>query len=149
MEKGAKLTLETSVIYGPMEVKGTLSTVSSESGHLHSTINNRLTLKDGAILENATLLSHARYLTDGNLSIADEPAMIITEGTVTVKEKNTITADKGASALKGQNAIEVRGTLHIEKNALLTAQGGGDDANFFMPAGGDAISKGIRKKIIG
>ncbi|MDO5100287.1 MAG: hypothetical protein Q4D52_01780 [Eubacteriales bacterium] len=139
VEKGATLILENSVVFGELEVYGTISTTSTNPDW-KSTINNKLILRDGSVMENLDVVSHARYLTDGNLTIADPQYMVIAEGNVTVKGVNVLAADKGGNALiDGQTALSVKGNLSLEDGSELTAIGGGDKTMFHVPMGGNGI----------
>ena len=140
VEKGAKLTLENSVIYGPLEVRGGTISTKSENPDWKSTINNQLILEDGSIIENLDVVSHARYLTDGNLTIEDPKHMVIVNGNVRVKGENTLAADKGGNAqIGGQTALLVNGKLILEEGSYLKALGGGDKTMFHVPMGGNGI----------
>lgn len=134
VNKGAKLTLDDSVTYGPIEVNGgTFSMRNSAS------LVNTLTLNDGSVLENATIKSHARHLTDGPDIVPDKPILVTVNGNVTVKGENTILADSGDASKPGQTGLVVAGNLVIEDGAKLKVTGGGDPLALYAVQGGTAV----------
>lgn len=143
VEKGAKLTLVDSVVFGPVDVYGTISGTDA-------TTTNTVTLHDGSAIENLDLNSHAHYLTDGSLDAPTPTSPVVVEGTVEVRGANTVAGDEGASSLAGQNAIEMKpgSALKLTEGSKLTAKGGEVSA-VYPSKGGHGIVMGEGSKITG
>lgn len=138
VEKGAKLTLNKSVVFGPIEVRG--GTISSKD----SSSTNTITLEDSSTLENFDIKSYSTFLTDASTVAPDATEkFVVVNGNIRVKGDNRIIGDKGFNKVRPQNALTVNNAkVNIEKGAVLIAQGGGDNTinnNPFSKDGGDGI----------
>ena len=133
VEKGGKLTLDDSVAYGAVEVNGgTLSAKNSSS------FVNRITLNDGSTLEDADIVSHAYFLTDGNRTVEAPLSPVLTNGDVTFKGTNTIKAEDSVAGADGQTGLVVsNGTATIPQGSSLTVTGG--KVELGPDDGGDAV----------
>ncbi len=144
IEKGGKLTLSDSVVQGIIDVQsgGTFSmNYNAYSGAFTTgaSLCGQLRLTDGAILENASIYSHANYLANGKLTdrTTSEPVVTAT-GNVTIKGKVFIKGDDAGSDI-GQTALRVKdGTLKLMDGAELVAYGGPGKVLLFAD-GGTAI----------
>lgn len=134
VEKGAKLTLDDSVSYGPIEVNGGTFSMKN-SGSLVSS----LTLNDGSILEDAEIKSHANSLTDGNYTNPYPASVVTVNGNVSFKGKNVIKGSYGDASKIGQVALTVNGSVSLEEGGILTAIGGGDPLLPYALQGGHGI----------
>ena len=134
VEKGAKLTLDDSVAFGPIEVNGgTLSTGA------RSTTTDTITLNEGSTLENANLNSHAHYLTDGSYTAPESTTPVVINGNVTIKGDVTITGDEGTAGTAGQAGMVIKsGIVTIPEGSTLTVSGG-DTVEVYPSAGGSGI----------
>jgi hypothetical protein len=143
VEAGGKLTLDDSVVYGPVDVYGTFSAKNSTA------TTSTVTLYDGARLEDAELRSHAHYLTDGSTTAPDAETPLVIDGNVTIAGENKITGDEGAASIPGQPAVKITsGTVTLEDGVTFEAQGG--DTNAIYPsAGGAGIVMSVGTKIVG
>lgn len=136
VEKGGKLTLDDSGVYGPIEVRGgTLSAKNSAA------TTNQIILEEGSTLEDLELRSHGYYLTDGNLTRPIPDSVIVVNGPITVKGKNKIQGSEGTASKPGQTALEVgpEGVVTVEEGATLEAIGGGAESFILAPTGGHGI----------
>ena len=144
IEKGGKLTLSDSVVQGIIDVQsgGTFSMNYDAYNGAFTTgasLCGQLRLADGAILENASIYSHANYLANGKLTdrTTSEPVVTAT-GNVTIKGKVFIKGDDAGSDI-GQTALRVKdGTLKLMDGAELVAYGGPGKVLLFAD-GGTAI----------
>lgn len=143
VEKGGRLTLVDSVVFGPVDVHGTISGSGAAT-------TNTVTLHDGSAIEDLDLRSHAHYLTDGSLDAPTPTSPVAVEGAVEVRGSNTVTGDEGAASLAGQNAIEMKpgSALEITEGSRLTAVGGGVNAAY-PSKGGHGIVMGEGSKVTG
>lgn len=124
VEKGAKLTLDDSVAYGAVEVNGgTLSAKNSAS------FVGQIALNDGSTLEDATIVSHANFLSDGNYQVKVPEAPVAVNGSVTFKGANSITGCGITSGSDAQSALVVNkgATVTIPAGSSLVATGGSVD----------------------
>ncbi|MGF0039370.1 hypothetical protein ACQRBF_01200 [Peptoniphilaceae bacterium SGI.131] len=134
VEKGAKLTLDDSVSYGPIEVNGGTFSMKN-SGSLVSS----LTLNDGSSLEDAEIKSYANSLTDGNYTNPYPASVVTVNGNVSFKGKNIIKGSYGDASKIGQVALTVNGSVSLEEGGILTAIGGGDPLLPYALQGGHGI----------
>ncbi len=102
VEKGAKLTLDDSVAYGTVEVNG--GTVSAKNS---SSFVGQIVLNDGSTLKDATIVSHANFLSDGNYQVKAPEAPVVVNGNVTFEGANTITGCNITSGSDAQSALVV------------------------------------------
>lgn len=146
VEAGAHLTLDDSVVFGPLEVYGTLSTGAP------STTTQSIVLHDGARLENAHIRSHAHYLTDGSSTAPQNPpAPVIVEGAVQFGGDVTLEGDVGApnTTTHGQPALVVQsGSITLDQDTHLHAIGGGTE-NIYPSNGGSGIVMQPNTRITG
>ncbi len=143
VEKGAKLTIQGSKVFSPIDVYGTLEVSYGKDffgNDIKTTsVMNTITMHDGSTLAPSKI--QALLLTDGN-SAADTniKTLLDVRGNVTVEGASGIKALYGDGASKGQTAIKItNGTLTLADGASLEAYGGGDETMVFSPYGGDAI----------
>lgn len=132
VEKGGSLTLSDSVAFGQVIVNGGTLTMKNSSA-----VTDVITLNDGSTLKDSEIVSHHTYLTDGS-QYRIVPTVVIVNGTVHASGNNTITGDDGTTSMPGQNGIQVNGTLIIDENSVLSANGGGKSGNLYG-AGGDGV----------
>ena len=102
VEKGAKLTLDDSVAYGTVEVNG--GTVSAKNS---SSFVGQIVLNDGSTLKDATIVSHANFLSDGNYQVKAPEAPVVVNGNVTFEGANSITGCNITSGSDAQSALVV------------------------------------------
>lgn len=124
VEKGAKLTLDDSVAYGTVEVNGgTVSAMNSSS------FVGQIVLNDGSTLKDATIVSHANFLSDGNYQIKAPEAPVVVNGNVTFEGANSITGCGITSGSDAQSALVVGkgATVTIPAGSSLVAKGGSVD----------------------
>lgn len=138
VEKGAKLTITDSSVFGPIEVNGGTLAMNNSSS-----TESTITLNDGATLENSEVISHAQFLTDGRKPVPAAPAsVVIVNGNVTFKGQNSIKADQS------QIGLEVNGNATITDSSKLTITGGnggtapGEAASAIKLNGGTISGKG-------
>lgn len=124
VEKGAKLTLDDSVAYGTVEVNG--GTVSAKNS---SSFVGQIVLNDGSTLKDATIVSHANFLSDGNYQVKAPEAPVVVNGNVTFGGANTITGCGITSGSDAQSALVVGkgSTVTIPAGSSLVAKGGSVD----------------------
>lgn len=124
VEKGAKLTLDDSVAYGTVEVNG--GTVSAENS---SSFVGQIVLSDGSTLKDATIVSHANFLSDGNYQVKAPEAPVVVNGNVTFEGANSITGCGITSGSDAQSALVVGkgATVTIPAGSSLVATGGSVD----------------------
>ena len=114
VEKGGKLTLTDSCVFGPIEVNGGTLTLNRSSS-----VTNTITLNNGSTLKDSEVVSHAQFLTDGRKPMPAAPAQVVTaNGIVTFEGTNIIKADQSQIGLK------VTGTAQIPAGSNLTVTGG-------------------------
>lgn len=114
VEKGGKLTLTDSCVFGPIEVNGGTLTLNRSSS-----VTNTITLNNGSTLKDSEVVSHAQFLTDGRKPTPAAPAQVVTaNGIVTFEGTNIIKADQSQIGLK------VTGTAQIPAGSNLTVTGG-------------------------
>ncbi len=134
VEDGAKLTLRDSVVQGIVEVKngGTFSMnyngFGADAGFLTgASVDGQIILEDGAILENAAVVSHTNYIANGSVNDrTNTEAVVKANGNVTVKGQVFIAGDEaGTAPALGQTGLLVQnGTLTLEDGAVLAVYGG-------------------------
>ncbi|QWT17774.1 hypothetical protein KPC83_01020 [Collinsella sp. zg1085] len=119
VEKGAKLKLVDSVVFGPLDVHGTLSGEDA-------TTTNTVTFHDGSTMENLELDSSAHYLTDGNADAPTPKSPVVIQGEVSVQGANLIQAEEGAASLAGQDGMHLErdAKLKLAEGSSLLVQGG-------------------------
>lgn len=147
VEKGGKLTLEDSVVYGNIEVNGgTLKftkEVLDENGKVktgRSATTGTITLNEGSVIEDSEIKSHADFLMDGSIKSPDPTEVVIVNGNVTFKGDNKIIGAVGNGKAKGQTALVVNNsTVTLDKGSRLTLEGGGTETYIIPPHGGDAL----------
>lgn len=124
VEKGAKLTLDDSVAYGTVEVNG--GTVSAKNS---SSFVGQIVLNDGSTLKDATIVSHANFLSDGNYQVKAPEAPVVVNGNVTFEGANSITGCNITSGSDAQSALVVGkgATVTIPAGSSLVAKGGSVD----------------------
>ena len=121
VEKGAKLTLDDSVAYGTVEVNG--GTVSAKNS---SSFVGQIVLNDGSTLKDATIVSHANFLSDGNYQVKAPEAPVVVNGNVAFEGANSITGCGITSGSDAQSALVVGkgATVTIPAGSSLVATGG-------------------------
>lgn len=124
VEKGAKLTLDDSVAYGTVEVNG--GTVSAKNS---SSFVGQIVLNDGSTLKDATIVSHANFLSDGNYQVKAPEAPVVVNGNVTFEGANSISGCGITSGSDAQSALVVGkgATVTIPAGSSLVAKGGSVD----------------------
>ena len=124
VEKGAKLTLDDSVAYGTVEVNG--GTVSAKNS---SSFVGQIVLNDGSTLKDATIVSHANFLSDGNYQVKAPEAPVVVNGNVTFEGANSIAGCNITSGSDAQSALVVGkgATVTIPAGSSLVAKGGSVD----------------------
>lgn len=124
VEKGAKLTLDDSVAYGTVEVSG--GTVSAKNS---SSFVGQIVLNDGSTLKDATIVSHANFLSDGNYQVKAPEAPVVVNGNVTFEGANSIAGCNITSGSDAQSALVVGkgATVTIPAGSSLVAKGGSVD----------------------
>ncbi len=135
VEAGGKLTLDDSVAYGTVEVNGGVLSAKNSSSFV-----SQIILNDGSTLEDADIVSHANYLTDGNYKVEAPEAPVIANGNVTIKGTCSIKGEGIVSSKDAQTALIVSdgATVTIPEGSSLTAIGGNVDMS-----GGDG-GAGVR-----
>lgn len=129
--QGARLTLDNSVVYGPMDVYGTLSTA------IESATTSTINMHEGSTLQDAQIKSHAHFLSDGSTTAPQAGSPVVVMGTVTIRGDVVVKGDEGTAGTGGQPAIQVgSGKLVLEEGSTLTARGG--DTNVVYPTDGGA-----------
>lgn len=135
VEKGGKLTIDDSGIYGNIQVDGGTLTMQNSAN-----ISGSITLNDGSTLENAEIQSYATSLTDDSTEKPHATVVVTANGTVHVKGKNTIKAAYGDAKLNGQIGLLINdGSLILDDESELTVFGGGNNIVTYAPKGGDAV----------
>lgn len=125
VEKGAKLTITDSAVFGPIEVNGGTLTLNDSSS-----VTSTITLNNGSTLKDSEVVSHAQFLTDGRKPTPSAPEqVVIINGTVSIEGENSIKADQSQIGLK------VNGTARIADASKLTVTGGNGGT-----APGEAVS---------
>ncbi len=151
VQNGAKLTLRDSVIQGAVEVEngGTFSMNYNDYGDGEflngASINGKLILKDGSVLENAKIYSNTNNVPNGSEARHNTDPVVIVNGNVTLRGKVFIRGDEAPTgtdpatglSYAGQSGMQVNGTLTLEKDSILAVYGAGKDAT--TSNGGDAI----------
>ena len=133
VEEGATLTLRQSVVFGKIEVHGTLTAPNG------STVTDTIYMRPGSTLEDAKIASHARYLTDGNTTKPESDVVIVTDGDVRVEGNVQVEGDSGSSERQGQIPFVVSsGTVTLAPGSTLTTTGGSTDL-VYNQDGGDGI----------
>lgn len=114
VEKGGKLTLTDSAVYGPVEVNGGTLTINNSASNMST-----ITLNNGSTLKDSEIVSHAQFLTDGRKPTRPAPAHVVSvNGKVTFEGNNSIKADQS------QIGLEVKGIAHILEGSKLSITGG-------------------------
>ena len=133
VEKGAVLVLRQSCVFGKIEVHGTLMAPNG------STVTDTIYLRPGATIKDAKIASHARYLTDGNLTKPETDVVVVSDGNTHVEGTVTIEGDSGSSERQGQVPFVVHtGTVYLGEGARLNVRGGTTDL-VYAQDGGDGI----------
>ena len=140
VEKGAKLTLTDSVVFGELEVNGGELVVTpakkNDAGTYeigNSAINGVLTLNDGSTLRDSSVISNADFLTDGRYAGVPEQAVVV-NGTVTFEGQNYIESSEG------QTGLLVNGAAQIPAGSKLTVVS--SEVSTAAEAGGVAVKLG-------
>lgn len=140
VEKGAKLTLTDSVVFGELEVNGGELVVTpakkNDAGTYeigNSAINGVLTFNDGSTLRDSSVISNADFLTDGRYAGVPEQAVVV-NGTVTFEGQNYIESSEG------QTGLLVNGTAKIPAGSKLTVVS--SEVSTAAEAGGVAVKLG-------
>ena len=144
VENGAKLTLRQSTIEGIIEIQndGVFSVDYNDFGtekgfSSGSALNGQLILQDGAILENAHIVSHTNYSARDDVNRKNNKPVVVVNGNVTINGEVVIKADEAADYGIGQQGMQVNGTLSIPAGSSLEVYGGGESQ--LTSKGGDAI----------
>ncbi len=148
VESGAKLTLRDSVVQGNIVVKdgGTFSMnyngFGEDAGFLTgASVDGQIILEDGAVLENAAIVSHTNYIANGSVNDrTNAEAVVKVQGNVTLKGQVFIAGDEaGSNPAIGQTGLLVQdGTLTMEDGSVLAVYGG--DGKVMLTAdGGTAV----------
>ncbi len=151
VQNGAKLTLRDSVIQGSVEVEngGTFSMNYNDYGEGEflngASINGKLILKDGSVLENSKIYSNTNNVPNGSEARHNTDPVVVVNGNVILRGKVFIRGDEAPTgtdpatgmSYAGQSGMQVNGTLTLEKDAVLAVYGAGKDAT--TSNGGDAI----------
>ena len=94
-------------------------------------------LQDGAILENAHIVSHTNFSARDDVNRKNNQPVVVANGNVTINGEVTIKADEAPDYGVGQKGLEVNGTLTIPDGSSLSVYGGGESQ--LTSKGGDAI----------
>lgn len=150
VEDGGKLTLQDSVVQGIVEVEdgGTFSMnydSYNEKFLTGASINGQLVLKDGAILENASIYSNTNFIANGTQARHNTNPVVAVKGNVTLKGQVFIRGDEAPTgdettgkSYAGQAGLSVtNGTLTLDNGAVLAVYAGGKSAT--TSVGGTAI----------
>ncbi|MDO4617702.1 MAG: hypothetical protein Q4B03_09690 [Lachnospiraceae bacterium] len=148
VEDGGKLTLRDSVVQGIIDVKGGGSFSMNYNGfgedagfQTGSSVDGQIILEDGAVIENAAVVSHTNYIANGAVNDrTNADAVVAVKGNVTVKGQVFIAGDEaGSNPNVGQTGLLVQnGTLTLEEGAVLAVYGG-DGKVVLTGDGGTAI----------
>ena len=161
VKDGGKLNFYDSSLYGTITVenggKFQMNYNDLEGSYLTgSSINGKLILKDGAILESSIIYSNANHLTDGKVARTIDSPVVDVEGSVNISGNVFIRGDDSATGNKsdgslytGQPALKLKesGRLYIPEGSLLGCYGGGQWATTSI--GGDAIILEENSNIMG
>lgn len=141
VEKGAKLTLRSSIAEGIVDVYGTFSCDYSDYDKtwLHgSSVNGQIRMMDGSTLENARVISHANYSARDDENRRNFAPLITVQGSVTVSGDAYILGDEAPTGETGQPALSITdGSLTVPEGSVVAAYGGG--TSFLTADGGSAI----------
>ena len=141
VEKGAKLTLRSSIAEGIVDVYGTFSCDYSDYDKtwLHgSSVNGQIRMMDGSTLENARVISHANYSARDDENRRNFAPLITVQGSVTVSGDAYILGDEAPTGETGQPALSITdGSLTVPEGSVAAAYGGG--TSFLTADGGSAI----------
>ena len=133
VEEGATLTLRQCVVFGKIEVHGTLTAPEG------TTVTDTVYMRPGSTLKDAKIASHARYLTDGNVAKPETDVVVATDGDVTIEGTVQIEGDNGSSERQGQIPFVVHsGTVTLADGAVLKTNGGDTDL-IYNQNGGSGI----------
>ncbi|MDO4623426.1 MAG: hypothetical protein Q4B22_10785, partial [Eubacteriales bacterium] len=134
VEEGAKLTLRDSVVQGIIDVKngGTFSMnyngFGEDAGFMTgASVDGQIILEDGAVLENAAIVSHTNYIANGDVNDrCNADAVVAVKGNAVVRGQVFIAGDEaGTDPNVGQTGLLVQnGTLSLEDDAVLAVYGG-------------------------
>lgn len=131
VEEGGRLDLRRSTVEGRIIVQSGGIFTMNYSGGKFSTgaiLNGQMELEDGAIVENAAIVSHTNYLANGERTDRDnaEP-VVVAKGSVLVRGQVFIKGDEaGSKDGIGQTALRVTegSTVTLQDNAVLAVYGG-------------------------
>lgn len=161
VKDGGKLNFYDSSLYGTITVENggrfQMNYDDFSNSYLTgSSINGKLILKDGAILESSIIYSNANHLTDGKVARTIDSPVVDVEGLVNISGNVFIRGDDSATGNKsdgslytGQPALKLKESarLSIPEGSLLGCYGGGQWATTSI--GGGAIILEENSNIMG